>query len=161
MKFKILFALLAIAMLTGCYANMGVRLYPVQGPLAAKAPLPVFPAMLTERSSAGEIRLTLPGGEECQGSFTRLKPEVTQQGETTVNASVSDGMASVWDSVYGQGFYVAHVLGSQYHRVGNATGDHGTVLKIEFVEMAERDPVAARGVARDNHQNIYKIVFNR
>lgn len=87
-----------------------------------------------------------------------MKPAAGPGGETTTNAFLADGMASVWDGVYGPGFYVSHVLGNTNAGISRVTGDRGTVLDVEFLNGGEHAG-SARGVARDNKGNIYKLVF--
>jgi hypothetical protein len=55
-----------------------------------------------------------------------------------------------WDAIYGQGYFVAHLLGQSCgHSV--MTGSKGTVLQVEFN--------FPRGVAIDNKGNLYKLVW--
>jgi len=63
--------------------------------------------------------------------------------------------------VYGAGFYVAHVLGSQLFGQGRVTGTRGTVLDVEFFRPAAgpNTPLIVRGVAKDNQGNLFKVVF--
>jgi len=72
-------------------------------------------------------------------------------------------MSSVWDTVYGSGFYVSHVLGARFYAQAVASGNQGTVLDAEMyrpVGEHESNPLnAIKGVARDNKDNIYKLVF--
>ena len=52
---------------------------------------------------------------------------------------------------------VAHVLGTWSHHTAVVTGDRGTVLNIELFYGG--DEHGARGVARDNKGNIYKVLL--
>lgn len=60
-------------------------------------------------------------------------------------------LAFAWDEVYGQGFFVAHILGKQIGQ-GIFTGKQGTVLQLESLD-------GRNGVAVDNKGNIYKVVW--
>lgn len=72
-------------------------------------------------------------------------------------------LQSEWDSIYGKGFYVAHVLGARLYAQATLRGNRGTVVDVEMYRSVteddpgheERGPV--RGVAQDNHGNTYKI----
>jgi len=57
----------------------------------------------------------------------------------------------VWDLIYGQGYYAAHVAGNKVLQ-GTFTGDKGTVFQVQSL-----DNFVAVGV--DNHGNLYKIVW--
>jgi len=158
MKTRIFITLLTLGALTGCYGNMNMRLYPVKGPLIEQTPLPVFTGEFSGVYDGGEISVNLPNGEVCKGEWARVKPAAGSAGETITNAFRADGMSSVWDSVYGPGFYVSHVVGREYYGASRVTGDHGSVLDVEFLYGGEHEETR-RGVARDNKQNIYKVVF--
>ena len=156
MKAKLSAALLlAVIFLSGCYGINKMRFYPVKDP-AAQAPSPAFIARMKGGSYNGEISVVLPDGETCKGPWTRVAREPNAGGAP---AATAEGMPAVWDSVYGQGFYVAHVLGRYIHGTAVVTGDRGTVLNVEFVNREEIEP-GGRGVARDNKANVYKVVID-
>jgi hypothetical protein len=71
-------------------------------------------------------------------------------------------MAAEWDLVYGQGFYVSHVLGARFYAKAEMAGNQGTTIRAELYEpdsTSEQSIVKIKGVAKDNHGNVYKIVF--
>jgi len=71
-------------------------------------------------------------------------------------------MSSIWDTVYGSGFYVSHVLGTRLYVQAVIPGNRGTVLNLEMYRPEERESNiigAIKGVAKDNKNNIYKLVF--
>jgi len=149
MKAKLVFALLmpGVCILTGCSVNG--HLYPVQGPMASLTAPPVMTAKLYE--SPPNITLTLANGELFNGRLKVLYPSSSNLNPAGAPpAPPQPNLAFAWDTVYGQGFFVAHVLGQQ---LGQAviTGNQGTVVQVEVA--------IARGVAIDNKGNIYKIVF--
>ena len=158
MKSRLFIVLLAVSALSGCYGISNMRLYPVQGPLAGQTPLPVFTGQFTGTYNRGDISLKVSNGEEYKSQWKRVKPAAGPAGETTTNAFLGDGMSSAWDTVYGPGFYVSHVLGSWYHGVSRVTGDRGIVFDVEFL-YGEDHRQSRRGVARDSKGNIYKVVF--
>ena len=161
MKNKLCLVLLEISTMLGC--SRTARLYPVQGPLSTQTPLPVLVAKVTGAFSPGSISVVLSDGEICKGRWTRVPPVQVPKGANTANAPVTNGMSSVWDTVYGSGFYVSHVLGARFYAQAVASGNQGTVLNAEMyrpVGEHENNPVSAiKGVARDNKDNIYKLVF--
>lgn len=149
MHAKQVFALLMLCagMMSGCVASG--RLYPVQGPLAALTAPPVMTARLTQSPSA--ISLVLANGERFSGPIKVVNPasaNLNPAGPPLVLPQPN--LAFAWGTVYGQGFFVAKVLGQQLGQ-GVLTGSQGTVVQVEIA--------VARGVAVDNKGNIYKIVF--
>jgi hypothetical protein len=151
MNLKVIFLLSALCLMTGCSATF--RLYPIQGPLSTQTPLPVFPGKVTGVLNSGNVSFTLGGGEVCKGIWTRV-----------VAASVtpsSGDMSSVWDDVYGSGYYVSHVLGAKLYARAGITGSLGTALTVEFYRPNPgSEQIRVFGVARDSKGNIYKLVFN-
>ncbi len=139
--------LLCAAIISGC-AVPG-RLYPVQGPLTSLTAPPVMTAMLYQ--SHLRITLRLANGEIFNGQLKVLYPSSSNLNPTgTPPSPPQPNLAYAWDTVYGQGYFVAHVLGQQ---LGQAviTGSQGTVIQVEVA--------IAHGVAIDNKGNIFKIVF--
>jgi hypothetical protein len=155
MKANLSALLLAVTFLSGCYGINKMRFYPVKDSVA-QTPSPAFIARMKGGSNSGEISVVLPDGETCKGPWTRVAREPHASGAPPATA---EGMPAVWDSVYGQGFYVAHVLGKYIHGTAVVTGDRGTVLNVEFVNGEEADP-GVRGVAKDNKANVYKVVID-
>jgi hypothetical protein len=157
MKAKVAFALvlLSTCLLSGCsyYSATSGQLYPVQGPSAALAPAPVYDATITVSSKSGtSISLVMANGEMFSGAWGGVV-------ESSVNAKTpgtpagyppQPNLSFAWDAVYGQGDFVAHILGKS---AGHAllTGSQGTVLQVEIA--------GHRGVAVDNKGNIYKVVW--
>jgi len=160
-KIRLLVVLLSASILTGCYAN--AHFYPVKGPLSAQAPLPVFTAKMTGLINNGDISLALADGETGKGRWNRVVPAKSADGTATSPISATSDMASLWDTVYGSGFYVSHVLGSKLYAQAVVNGDRGTVLNVEFyrseVDQHEQTSHSVKGVARDNKDNIYKVMF--
>ncbi|MGB0063665.1 MAG: hypothetical protein WBP85_04400 [Terracidiphilus sp.] len=138
------------------------RLYPIQGPAAAQTPPPSFTAKLTKYlGTSGQVTLTR-AGEIFQGTWNT----VTLTFANFKTAGDPSGfppqpnLAFAWDLVYGQGYFLAHILGSQSIGQATATDGNGTVLQIEFQKQRLGDPVDnIFGVAVDNKGNIYKVVL--
>jgi hypothetical protein len=152
MKAKFALILLGVCIISDRTAAFGQRLYPVQGPQAALSSSPALSVELTG-SESGKISLALANGEVFHGQWsTAYAPSVSTK---TPVAPTSDlpqpNMAFAWDAVYGQGYYVAKILGESIgHSV--VTGNLGTILQVEFLNRRF-------GVAADNKGNIYKMVW--
>lgn len=143
-------------LMSGCYGI--VRFYPVQGPLMMQTPVPVSRAKITGGAGSifgvamsGNITVTLQNGEVCKGRWEL----VTTPPESPLQLE--------WDSIYGKGFYVSHVLGSDDYAQATLRGSGGTVLNAEMYSAETLEPSGKReqsplqGVAKDNHGNIFKI----
>lgn len=136
------FAFAAALALTACTAPF--HLYPVKGPLAGQQPVPVILAKATGVTS-GTISFLLPTGESCAGAWAPVAP-----------GQVVNDLAPAWDSVFGEGNYVARVLGAKWHGRATIRGDQGTVVLIEFYRDTVQDSPLL-GIAKDNNGNIYKV----
>jgi hypothetical protein len=139
------------------------RLYPVQGPATAQIPPPSFNAKLSNYlSKSGIITLTQADGETFSGPWKTVT--VTYANWKTPGTPASfppqPNLAFAWDLVYGQGYFLTHILGSQTVGQATATSSNGTVLQLEF----QKEKLGAIidnifGVAIDNKGNIYKVVL--
>lgn len=160
MKARLVMALLAISLLPACIVKG--RLYPVQGPLSAQTPVPVLSAKASGIFNSGNMSVVLSDGEVCKGRWEVGQAIPAPKGTITGNPSSGDDMPSVWDAVYGQGFYVSHVLGNKRFARAVVTGNRGTILNVEMYRADEGRPNSTpdiKGVAKDNKDNIYKVVF--
>src|SRR5664279_2760565 len=101
MIMKVFSVLLALSLMAGC--SIAFRLYPVQGPLSAQTPLPVFPGKVTGVLNSGNISFVLGDGEVCKGPWARVVPVKAAKGAMIANTP-SSGMSSLWDTVYGPGY---------------------------------------------------------
>ncbi len=74
----------------------------------------------------------------------------------SATGTVSDGLNSVWASVYGSSYSVGDVPGVNK---GEAMliGDRGTVMQMEF--FTGSGTANGTGVAKDNRGNTYKVLF--
>jgi len=144
---KLVLALLAGMMTAGCAVHAG--LYPVGGP-SEQASGAIPSVKITGPFNSGNISVKLNDGEVCKGRWNRI------------TATSANALAPVWDTVYGQGFYVAHVLGTSLYAQSVLTGNRGTTLTIEMYRRESGDPnhiTPLQGVAKDNHGNIYKLAY--
>jgi hypothetical protein len=160
MKNKLFFVLLGVSILSGCRATG--RLYPVQGPLSAQTPMPVLLAKLTGTFNSGSLSVVLADGEVCKGPWATVPHVQVPKSATTSNVAPPNSMSSAWDTVYGSGFYVSHVLGTRLYVQAVIPGNRGTILDVEMYRSEEKEAnsvSAIRGVAKDNKDNIYKLVF--
>ncbi|MGD0859188.1 MAG: hypothetical protein ABR912_07700 [Terracidiphilus sp.] len=150
MKARFVFILFCVCMIAGSTAAFGIELYPVQGPAATQTPPPAFTGKL---HSGSTISLAQANGESFQGNYKNLKLSFANAKMPGSPASYppQPNLAFAWDAVYGQGYFVAHVLGETVSQ-GLLTGDRGTVLQVEFFGGGD-------AVAADSKGNIYKMVW--
>jgi len=158
MKHSLLWlALSSVCLLTGCATTGFIKLYPIQGPSAALAPPHIYDATIVSKMvdgyfTHGQLKVILENGETFQGSWENFVPSTMNAKTVGTSASYppQENLAFAWDAIYGQGNFVAHLLGQTCgHSV--MTGSHGTVLQVEFN--------FPRGVAIDNKGNLYKMVW--
>lgn len=148
---------LALCIWGTCGVAFGQTLYPIGGPLAAQTPQPVFKGQVRHPIfSIGSQFFLLKSWTLANGEVLTGKPKTVTA--TSVNmpplqaiALPQPNLAFAWDEVYGQGFFVAHILGKQIGQ-GIFTGKQGTVLQLESLD-------GRNGVAVDNKGNIYKVVW--
>lgn len=135
--------LLAV-LLGGCVGT--AFLYPVQGPLATRSPPPVVPLHMF----GFDLSLTLPNGENFKG-----------QGSTVPHTqNPLNPLSAQWDLVYGPGYYLAHVLGTDAYRIGTLTGDKGSTIRIELTSLTDRGGAVSQvGVAVDDQGDVFKITI--
>jgi hypothetical protein len=135
------FPLLAV-LLAGCVGT--AFLYPVQGPLAAQSPPPV----VSLRASGYSLTLTLPDGETFKGMGA-----IVPHTQNPLNP-----LSAQWDLVYGPGYYLAHVLGTDGYRIATLTGDRGSTMRIESTTLTDGGGAVSQvGVAVDDKGNVFKI----
>jgi hypothetical protein len=163
MKTKLVLALSAFFVISASVAAVGQRLFPVQGPAAAQVPPPLFTAKLTNYlGKAGKISLQQVNGESFQGTWSIVTATFvnTKTSGSPAGYPPQPNLASAWDVIYGSGYYLSAILGSENVGEAIATGDHGTVLQIEFHREQLGVPEDNHfGVAVDNKGNIYKVVL--
>ena len=154
LKIALFFALSTACMIAGGDSAFGQKLYPVQGPLAT--PPPIFTARFSG-SNSGKFSMVQANGESFKGTWVFVTPSFVNA--KTPGPSVSylpqPNLAFAWDAIYGEGYFLAQVLGKRIKQV-SATGDRGTVLQVE--ELYADQQSAFNGVAVDNKGNIYKLV---
>ena len=61
---------------------------------------------------------------------------------------MNDDLKATWDSVYGQGAYLAHVVGSPTHCTATLTGTKQTVFHLEAYNDGAGSPLT--GIAIDS-----------
>jgi hypothetical protein len=161
MKFKSACALVlvGVCVISGSVIASAQKLYPVRGPLAAKTP-PVVIAGHIRRPmfSLGSVFFLLkswsfPGGETLDGKCVQVKASSLNSAKLGTPSSYppQPDLASAWDAVFGQGYFVAHVMGNTIGQ-GIFKGNQGTVLQVESLN-------GQQGVAVDNKGNIFKLVW--
>jgi hypothetical protein len=116
------------------------------------ATVTVTPLMLT----TGSIKVQLDDGEVFKGQW-RMIP-VGGAATTAADTSPPPDLSPDWDYVYGPGYYRAHILGSGDQSRALLTGSAGGTAVVEFID-AHGPCGVAKGVARDSHDNVYKVTF--
>lgn len=156
MKFSILPVALTATMLAGCILSVPGGFSPVQGPLSKQSPIPTYAATMSGILS-GTISVILDNGEVCKGPWAFVS--TTPPGTSATVVTPID-MTADWDSVYGTGYFAAHVLGNKLYARATLTGNMGTVLHAEF-SNENNTRGNTKGVAADNKANVYKVsVYN-
>ena len=142
------FLLGAIGFVSGCAIGVQGHLYPVRGPLSQSNPPTIVGVSLSGVMDSGSIEASYSADNICKGPW-RTVDQADQS---------SRQMAADWDQVYGDGFFVANVLGQKLFVRGNLACGDGSTLLLEFVEAAPGF-VNARGVAKDERGNVFKLTF--
>lgn len=153
--YKLFIAIGLAAVLSACSTT--ANMYPIAGPLAEQRPLPVLSVEVNGISgNSGTLSTTLPDGETLTGKWSSIAPMSYGMTTGTASGSATDGMNTVWSTVYGTGFSAANVPGVNK---GEAMliGDRGTVMHVEF--LTGSGTANGTGVAKDNRGNIYKVLF--
>jgi hypothetical protein len=102
----------------------------------------------------GDLFMPVTGGAPVMGIPVSPKVDTSTAGPEPVN------MAAEWDLIYGPGFYVAHVVGNKLYARATLTGNMGTVMNVELGNETNTRG-NTKGVAIDNHGNVYKVsVYN-
>ncbi|HEY6454669.1 MAG TPA: hypothetical protein VIY90_05235 [Steroidobacteraceae bacterium] len=132
---KSVLLLVAAALVSGCAAG---RLYPVQGPLSAQRPPPIYKLRMGNYDA---ISTRLANGKLCSGNWLDVV-----QGDPTAR-----DMSAEWDLVYGNGFFAANVLGK--NGIARAILNCPDEMKVT-VEFN-----STNGVAKDSNGNVFKLMF--
>jgi hypothetical protein len=142
MTVRLFLAIALVCVGTGCALQI-VHLYPVQASSVGQPQSPILSGTIVYGPVA-TISFQSPDGEKFHGPCTFGSA-----------AGVNDDLKEPWDSVYGQGDYLAHVVGSLAHCTATLTGSKGTVFHVEsYNETAGTPP---KGIAQDSNGNIYKL----
>lgn len=154
-RYKTLAVTILATLLAACSTT--ATLYPVDGPLSKQQPLPVLTAVIDGiMGNTGGISMTLPDGERCTGKWSSIAPMSVGVSTASASGTATNGIASVWTTVYGSGFSVRNLPGVNK---GEAmlVGERGTVIQVEFYTGS--GTANGSGVAKDNKGNIYKVLF--
>jgi hypothetical protein len=127
--------LLAALLVSGCVAG---HLYPVQGPLSAQTPPPIYRVRM---DNLDIVSVTLGSGDVCRGMWSNLPKEDPTSRDLSVE----------WDLVYGKGFFLANVFGNIGLARAMLTCTKDTTVNVEFT--------SDKGVAKDSNGNVFKLTF--
>ncbi len=156
---RLALATFCICMMSDSAPALGQKLYPVQGPLAAQRPEPVFTGHIKRPPfAAGPPFLllkswTLADGEVLKKTIATVKASSlnTPEPGTAASDPPQPNLAFAWDAIYGQGYFAAQILGRNLLQ-GVFAGSQGTTLQVESLN-------GKFGVAVDNKGNLYKMVW--
>jgi hypothetical protein len=150
---RIALLILTSSLLTGCPSNLLVRvpghLYQIEGSLTAQTPVPTYKVIMDGVGNSGTMTATLRDGEVCSGRWAPLRQDDPSAGQ----------LSAVWDRVYGEGFFVAHILGASGDYRAVLAGNKGTTVTVEFYGLNAAQMSDVRGVAEDNNGNVFKLTF--
>jgi len=146
---QLLLLVAIVTTLSGCVVMVPGRLYPIQGPLAGQTPAPIYKVTISGVFKSGSMSATLPDGEVCSGSWAAVG-----QNDPAPNKMLAD-----WDQVFGQGYFVANVLGAPVRARAVLSGPKGTTLDVEFYDPHPGHIESVVGVARDNTGDLFKLTF--
>jgi hypothetical protein len=144
--FRLLLAWIAISIAIGGCAAGGIHLYPVDASTDGQPPKPILSGTIIYVGPTATISFHLPNGEKFSGPCAFGSA-----------AGVNDDLKAAWDSVYGQGDYVAHVVGSPTHCTAKLTGSRQTIFRLQAYNETADTPL--KGIAEDSDGNIYKLAF--
>jgi hypothetical protein len=143
MTLRLYLAIAFVCVSTACAVG-AIHLYPVEASSAGQPQRPILSGTILYAGTSATISFQLPDGESLHGPCTFGSP-----------AGVNGDLKEPWDSVYGQGDYLAHVVGSPAHCTATLTGSKGTVFHVESYNENAETPL--KGIAQDSNGNIYKL----
>jgi hypothetical protein len=138
------------AMLGGCALMVPGHLYPVQGPLSKESTPPIYAVTLNGSFlPSGTIAVHIASGVSCPGDWKAVAPD-----DPTARQ-----MSVAWDTVYGNGYFVANVLGKRTFARSVLTCTNSETLNLEFLVVEPGKPSSTVGVVSDGSGNIFKLSF--
>jgi hypothetical protein len=163
---KILAALTLAFLCTAGYGAARGNFYLIAGPEFIGTPAPYSGVFKGDIFFPKSISAVLARGEGFDGRWIYTSPGKKRFSDPRTDPP-QPKLATAWDSVYGPGFFTAHVLGAPFFARAEITGSKGTVLQIEiyrrefdrYDDSLRYSPLNLQGVAQDNKGNIYKVVF--
>jgi hypothetical protein len=143
MTLRLFLAIIFACASTGCAVG-AIHLYPIEASSLGQPQKSILRGTMIYAPGSATISFRLPDGEKFSGPCTIGSA-----------AGVDDALKVTWDSVYGQGDYLAHVVGSQTHCTATLTGSKETIFHVESYNETAETPV--KGIAQDSNGNIYKL----
>lgn len=140
---RLFVAIIVACASSGCAVG-AIHLYPVEASSVGQPQRSILSGTIIYVPMSATISFRLPDGEKFSGPCTFGSA-----------AGVNDDLKGTWDTVYGQGDYLAHVVGSPNHCTATLTGSQGTVFHIESYNETAETPL--KGIAQDSNGNIYKL----
>jgi hypothetical protein len=141
MRLRLFLAIIFACASTGCAVGV-IHLYPIEA--AGVGQPQILKGTIIYAALSATVSFRSPNGEKFSGPCAFGSA-----------AGVNDDLKGTWDSVYGQGDYLAHVVGSQTHCTATLTGSAGTIFHLESYNETAETPI--KGIAQDSNGNIYKL----
>lgn len=140
-------SLLSLAALGACATT--ARLYPVEGPLSTRAPIPVIEAKVDGiMGNNGRIQVTMPDGATCAGEWSSAAAS---------QLSFSSGsLLGTYGATYFSGMILTPGHGQNPGRAIANCSD-GNQIEVDFVTGA--GTANGFGIARDRRANVFRVLF--
>jgi len=154
--------LLALALcalpLAGCVVPISFDA--VAGPVATQRPPPAYVAQIRDvifgSGPQGHVAVALENGEIFRGTWGPVSVAGAPAPPAGSTRDPVRALTQDWDAVYGPGYFNAHVRGARLYARAFLTGSAGSTAVVEVYN--EHDVCGAtRGVARDTHDNLYRV----
>ena len=136
-----------VTLLCACFLSGCMRVahfYPVQGPLAAQTPPPIYTGKMTGVINSGRISAKLASGQQFSGQWQAQSVGALAK-ESRAGVVPPFNLSAEWDAVYGPGFHTARVLGAHLFVRTTLKGEQGGTLQVEMISQPVEN---RRAVAR-------------
>lgn len=142
-------AVTLVSGLAGCSSSTAIRMYPVAGPFASIAPLPVIEAAATNaKGESGNLKFRLPDGTKCDGTWTTVQPKIVSK-----NRGLSLGLSGAGGDFGGKTETVGGVNPGELF----AVCQDNTQIQGDFVMGS--GTTSGSGQATDSRGNSYRLLF--
>ncbi len=138
------------ALLDGCAVMVPGHLYPVEGPLSKESTPPIYTATLNGGIlPSGSITVHIAAGITCPGDWKAISADDPTARQMSVE----------WDEVYGNGYFVANVLGKRTFARAVLICNNAEKMNVEFLVVEPGNASSTVGVVSDSAGNVFKLSF--